>query len=142
MNMIEILESIKEPYNEEDLWPDDHDTHGYLITFISEDKKTLFNHLKDGKSLEFLGDLLLMMLDSGGDDFSYAIDEMVKYRIEPRYLYCYIKDMEYYNTILNRTTTSSRKAKLKKALKQYDVPFFIEVTTYLERKHAEINYEG
>ena len=127
--MIEILESIKEPYNEEDLWPEDHNIHNYLFTFIPEDKKTLFNHLKDEKSLETLGDLLLMMLDSGGDDFFYAIDEMIKYRIQPEYLYEHIRFIE-------------NKAKAKKFLKQYDIPFFINVTSYMEKKEAAIHYKG
>ena len=60
----------------------------------------------------------------------YAIDEMIKHSIEPRHLYEYIKS----------TLVNSSNAKQKKVLKQYDdVPFFIEVTSYLERKKAEIN---
>jgi hypothetical protein len=39
-----------------------------------------------------------MMLHSGGDNFFYAIDEMIKYRIEPRYLYEYIEAMVDYNS--------------------------------------------
>ena len=114
MNMIDILETIKEPYDEKDLWPIDHNLHSYLITCIPEDKKTLFNHLKDEKSLETLGDLLLTMLYEFGDDYLYAIDEMIKYRIEPRYLYEYIRFIE-------------NKAKAKKALKKFDVPFFLSL---------------
>ena len=132
MNMIEILETIKEPHDEEDLWPEDHNIHNYLFKFIPEDKKTLFNHLKDEKSLETLGDVLLMMLDSGGDDFFYAIDEMIKYRIEPIYLY------EYIGAMVDNTSN----AKQKKALKQYDVPFFINVTSYMEQEKAAIHYKG
>ena len=71
-----------------------------------------------------------MMLYEFGDDFFYAIDEMIKYRIQPEYLYEYIEAM----------VDNTSNAKQKKVLKQYDdVPFFIEVTSYLERKKAEIN---
>ena len=136
MNMIEILESIKEDINDDDLWfePVSQD-HGYLIKLIPENKKTLFNHLKDKKllkvadyiGLETLGDSLLMMLDNGfPDETDYAIDEMVKYGIGPRHLYDYIMDMRHF-----------QKEKLKKALEQYDVPFFITVTSSHEMELAK-----
>ena len=126
MHLIEMLEKIKEPYNEEEL------EAYYLLTCIPEDKKTFFNDYDDGESLQTLGDILLMMLSMGVHNllFSYAIDEMIKHSIEPRHLYEYIEC----------TLVNSSNAKQKKVLKRYDdVPFFIEVTSYLERKKAEIN---
>ena len=132
MHVLEILESIKEPYDDEDLGPGIHSVHPYLFhVSLPEDKKTFFlDYLEDGESLETLGDVLLLMLGVHNLLFSYAIDEMIKHSIEPRHLYEYIKS----------TLVNSSNAKQKKVLKQYDdVPFFIEVTSYLERKKAEIN---
>ena len=125
MNMIDILETIKEDIDDEELRASVMSID-YLSHPIPKNKRTLFNHIKDRKLLESLGDILLMMLDSdepygGGDDFEYAINDMKRYGISAKDLYSYLE----YNHQKNK----------KIFFQKYDTPFFIEVTYKLAESY-------
>ena len=147
MNMIEILESIKADIDDDDLNEIEYHDHGYLRCFIPENKRTLFAHLKDRKSIENLGDVLLMMLysddsssgiDIFSDDYKYAIDEMEKYLITTEELYGYIEYQLQDDKLFKKT-------KRVKVLERYNIPFFISVTKELEirtRDKMLKRYEG